>query len=119
MSLLEEIPYCDIFHPTAEEFSNFAAYVEKCVKHAKSGMIKVIPPKGYTARRTGYANLALTVPNPIEQIISGSNGFYELLLLQKESMTLNKFNKEVKALDRISDNKKPVEVEKLVNFVVF
>lgn len=118
MSVLEEIPYCDIFYPSWEEFADFSSYVEKCTKSAKSGIFKVIPPKGYIARKSGYKNLTLTVPHPIEQIVSGSAGFYEVLLLQKESKPFNKFAKLVEPFDKLSDNKKPSEVEKLVSFLV-
>jgi hypothetical protein len=37
----DDIPLCDVFHPTAQEFSNFEAYVEKTSKQAKSGIFKV------------------------------------------------------------------------------
>lgn len=39
---LENIPHCDTFYPTTEEFKNFEKYVERCEKSAKSGVIKVI-----------------------------------------------------------------------------
>ena len=38
---LENVPYCDIFYPTYEEFQNFENYVESCEKNAKSAIIKV------------------------------------------------------------------------------
>jgi hypothetical protein len=38
---LENIPYCDEFYPTRNEFKNFQKYVEKCEKVAESGIIKV------------------------------------------------------------------------------
>ena len=39
---IEDIPYCDVFHPTMEEFENFSEYMEKITKLAKSGIFKVI-----------------------------------------------------------------------------
>ena len=39
--MLENIPYCDVFYPSDEEFKCFEKYVEKCEKQAKSGIIKV------------------------------------------------------------------------------
>ena len=38
---LSDIPFCDVFHPTKEEFSNFEAYIEKIAKETKSGIAKV------------------------------------------------------------------------------
>lgn len=37
----DEIPYCDTFRPSIEEFANFESYVEKISKIAKSGIAKV------------------------------------------------------------------------------
>jgi hypothetical protein len=37
----EEIPYCDTYYPTIEEFSNFEAYIEKITKSGQSGIVKV------------------------------------------------------------------------------
>lgn len=39
---LEDIPHCDVFYPTEEEFKNFEKYVSKCEKQARSGIIKVV-----------------------------------------------------------------------------
>ena len=39
---LSEIPFCDIFYPTKEEFNNFENYIEKIAQQAKSGIVKVI-----------------------------------------------------------------------------
>jgi hypothetical protein len=38
---IEDIPLCDVFHPTSEEFENFYEYMEKITKLAKSGIFKV------------------------------------------------------------------------------
>ncbi len=38
---LEDIPYCDVFYPTEDEFKNFEKYVSKCHKSSKSGVFKV------------------------------------------------------------------------------
>jgi len=41
MTDLEDIPYCDTFYPSEEEFKNFEKCIEKYEKVAKSGIIKV------------------------------------------------------------------------------
>ncbi len=41
LSILEKIPFCEVFYPTWAEFQNFYEYVEKITKIAKSGIFKV------------------------------------------------------------------------------
>ncbi len=38
---LTDIPFCDVFYPTKDEFNNFENYIEKIAKLAKSGIVKV------------------------------------------------------------------------------
>lgn len=38
---LSDIPFCDVFYPTKEEFRNFENYIEKIAKETKSGIVKV------------------------------------------------------------------------------
>lgn len=42
------------------------------------------------------------------------SGIYELLLIQKKSMSLTDYRKKVEVFDAITDNKDPEEVEALV-----
>ena len=118
---LKNIPECDVFHPSSEEFNNFQKYITKCERQTSSGIIKVginkwqiIPPKGYKARRDGYKYLDFTIPNPIEQIINGQNGIYDLILLQTESKTLSKYQKVVEGSEKIIENKNSLEIEEIV-----
>ena len=39
---LEDIPFCEVFQPTAIEFENFYGYVEKLSKINKTGIVKVL-----------------------------------------------------------------------------
>jgi hypothetical protein len=119
----EEIPHCDIFKPSWDEFVNFAEYVEKIQKIAKSGIVKVkinfnvkiIPPKGYKARKDEYKGIDFVVPHPIEQIVSGKEGLFELILLQRESRSLAKYAKLVEGYDKDNEKKEPLEIEKKVS----
>lgn len=51
----EEIPYCEVFHPTNQEFSDFAGYLEKITRISKSGIFKVYQSFliniGYSSKR--------------------------------------------------------------------
>ena len=80
-----------------------------------------MPPKCWKARKDEYKNLDFSIPHPIEQIVAGKEGLYELFLLQRESRSLLKYEKLVGSFDKITENKKPVEVEKLVsiNFPIY
>lgn len=73
----DKIPFCPSFHPTAEEFSDFSGYIAKCVKKVGhigifkvsiilSDELKVVPPKSWVARRSGYEDLEFPVKRPIE-----------------------------------------------------
>ncbi len=75
----------------------------------------MIPPKGWKARKDNYKGLDFLIPHPIEQIVTGKDGIYELLLLQRESRLLSKYEKLVESFDKITENKKVEEIEKLVS----
>jgi hypothetical protein len=110
---LEQIPYCDVFTPTKKEFKNFEKFVLKCVNKAKSGIIKIIPPRGWKAR-DDYTNLNFNISNPIEQVVNGSSGLYEVILIQKESRSLAKYKKLVIDYDKLTEGKSMTEIEQLV-----
>jgi hypothetical protein len=46
--------------------------------------------------------------------VTGENGSYELILMQKESRPLSKYFKLVSELDKRSEDKNTLEVEKTV-----
>jgi hypothetical protein len=110
---LDEIPFCDVFTPTKKEFKNFEKYVTKCVNNAKSGIIKIIPPRGWKAR-DDYSDLNFNVCHPIEQVVNGSSGLYEVILIQKESRSLTKYKRLVVDYDKVTDGKSISEIEQLV-----
>jgi hypothetical protein len=37
----KDIPYCEVFYPSALEFKDFSGYIGKVTKIAKSGVFKV------------------------------------------------------------------------------
>lgn len=76
---------------------------------------KIIPPEGYKANQADYSNLDFTIPHPIEQIINGNNGIYDLIYIQREAKLLSKYKKASLANEKMIENKKTLDVEKLVN----
>jgi jumonji domain-containing protein 2 len=113
-----EIPLSKILRPTMEEFANFDDFVEN-LDHDKLfqnyGLVKVIPPKNWKARKTNVVNEFenLSVNAPIEQNVQGKSGIYELLLIQKKSMKLNEYRKKVECFDSLTNNKQIEEVEEM------
>lgn len=55
-----------------------------------------------------------TIPHPIEQIINGNNGIYDLIYIQREAKLLSKYKKAALNNEKVVENKKPIEIEKLV-----
>jgi len=60
--------------------------------------------------------LDFTIPKPIEQIINGRDGIYELIYLQKESRSFSRYKKLVEVFDKNFDEEKLIDYEKKVMF---
>ncbi|EFN72390.1 Probable JmjC domain-containing histone demethylation protein 3B [Camponotus floridanus] len=91
------IPRIQVFRPTYEEFKNFTKYVEYMESQGahKAGLAKVIPPPEWVPRKTGYNldELDLTIPAPICQVVTGKQGLYQQINIQKKSMTVQEYSK--------------------------
>ncbi|KYN05401.1 PREDICTED: lysine-specific demethylase 4C-like [Cyphomyrmex costatus] len=91
------IPRIQVFRPTYEEFKNFTKYVEYMESRGahKAGLAKVIPPPEWIPRKTGYNldELDLTIPAPICQVVTGKQGLYQQINIQKKSMTVQEYSK--------------------------
>ena len=64
------------FYPTIEEltsFDTYVAYMESQGAH-KAGIARIVPPKGWTARKAGYdpSEVGITIDNPVQQNIAVS-----------------------------------------------
>jgi jumonji domain-containing protein 2 len=84
-----------VFRPTLEEFQDFASYVgymEKKGAH-EFGVAKVIPPKEWKARGRYNDNdlEKFVLKHPISQVVSGGQGVYQLLNIQKRTLTFKEF----------------------------
>ncbi|EFN86038.1 uncharacterized protein LOC105181802 [Harpegnathos saltator] len=91
------IPRIQVFRPTYEEFKDFSKYVEYMESQGahKAGLAKVIPPPEWIPRKQGYEldNLNLTIPAPICQVVTGKQGLYQQINIQKKPMTVKEYNK--------------------------
>jgi len=86
-----------VFRPTWEEFQDFTKYIdymESCGAH-KAGIAKVVPPPEYMPRKGGYdiEKLGVTIPAPICQMVTGKQGLYQQINVQKKKMTVPEFKK--------------------------
>ncbi|XP_019553792.3 probable lysine-specific demethylase 4A [Aedes albopictus] len=89
------IPRIMVFRPTWEEFQDFSGYIDYMESKGahKAGLVKVIPPPEWTPRKQGYdlKNINVTIRTPISQVVSGMQGLYQQLNIQKRSMTVQEF----------------------------
>ncbi|XP_054741332.1 uncharacterized protein LOC129246493 isoform X1 [Anastrepha obliqua] len=92
-----EVPRIMVFRPTWEEFKNFPKYVafmESQGAH-KAGLAKVVPPPEWVPRRSGYNDLDalnITIPAPICQVVTGKQGLYQQINIQKKPLTVKQFS---------------------------
>ncbi|XP_076623452.1 lysine-specific demethylase 4C isoform X1 [Colletes latitarsis] len=90
-------PRIQVFRPTYEEFKDFTKYVEYMESKGahKAGLAKVIPPPEWIPRKGGYNldDLNLTIPAPICQVVTGKQGLYQQINIQKKSMTVKEYSK--------------------------
>ncbi|XP_072381216.1 uncharacterized protein [Diabrotica undecimpunctata] len=89
------IPNIMVFRPTWEEFKDFSKYIqhmESKMAH-KAGLAKVIPPSEWVPRKSGYNvdDLNVTIPAPICQVVTGKQGLYQQINIQKKSMTVKQY----------------------------
>lgn len=90
-------PRIQVFRPTYEEFKDFSKYVEYMESKGahKAGLAKVIPPPEWVPRKGGYdvSQMDLSIPAPICQVVTGKQGLYQQINIQKKSMTIQEYEK--------------------------
>ncbi|XP_073491306.1 lysine-specific demethylase 4C isoform X2 [Aquarana catesbeiana] len=93
----EQNPACKImtFRPTMEEFKDFnkyLVYMESKGAH-RSGLAKVIPPKGWKPKKHYDDIDDLVIPAPIQQMVTGQSGLFTQYNIQKKPMTVKEFRR--------------------------
>ncbi|CAF4939955.1 unnamed protein product [Pieris macdunnoughi] len=85
-----------VFRPTWDEFKDFNKYIQYMESKGanKAGLAKVIPPPEWVPRRNGYdlEDLNITIPSPICQVVTGKQGLFQQINIQKKSMTVKQFS---------------------------
>uniref|UniRef100_A0A6B2L846 JmjC domain-containing protein n=1 Tax=Arcella intermedia TaxID=1963864 RepID=A0A6B2L846_9EUKA len=91
------LPYgpVPVFRPTLEQFSDFSQFIRSITPQcAPYGLAKVIPPEGWTPRKSGgYEELlaGIKIPSPIKQVVQGKQGCFQLLNIEQNEMTVKDF----------------------------
>ncbi|XP_031556170.1 lysine-specific demethylase 4C-like [Actinia tenebrosa] len=83
-----------VFRPTRAEFANFSDYIRKMESQGahRAGIAKIIPPKGWIPRRN-YSTVDVEIPAPIHQVITGTQGLFQLFNVQKKKLSYKEFKK--------------------------
>lgn len=90
-SSIDQIP---VFRPTLEEFKDFKKYVDYIEQQGghKIGLAKIIPPKEWVPRKSGYSNIEnIKIKTPISQRVEGKEGIYTQYNIQQRSLNLTEF----------------------------
>lgn len=84
-----------VFRPTWDEFKDFNKYIQYMESKGahKAGLAKVIPPPEWVPRKSGYSldQLDVTIPAPICQVVTGKQGLFQQINIQKKAMTVKQF----------------------------
>lgn len=81
------------FRPTENEMQNFSEYIKKIETQGahEVGICKIIPPKTWSPRKSGYDNIDIVIPFPVRQKISGRVGIYSVDNTEQQPMHLTDF----------------------------
>ena len=92
------VPEIMVFRPSYEEFKDFNKfmnYIESIGAH-KAGLAKIIPPKEWIARKSGYDDLDdldMKITDPIKQQIDGTKGIYQSYNIPQKAVSVKDFHK--------------------------
>lgn len=85
-----------VFRPSMAEFADFSKYVEYMETRGahKIGLAKIVPPKEWTARKSGYEGAQLDefrIRSPIIQRVEGKEGIYTSYNITQRSLRVSEF----------------------------
>lgn len=105
-------PRIMVFRPTWDEFKDFNKYIlhmESMGAH-EAGLAKIVPPPEWKPRAKGYDTEDINnivIPSPICQVVTGKQGIYQQLNIQKKSMTV----RELKAMAETDRHRTPTHFD--------
>ncbi|EEB12131.1 jumonji domain containing protein, putative [Pediculus humanus corporis] len=90
------VPKIMVFRPTYEEFKDFKEYIQYMESQGahKAGLAKVVPPPEWVPRKSKYdiKDIGhLIIPAPICQVVTGKQGLYQQINIQRKQMTIKEY----------------------------
>lgn len=85
-----------VFRPTMEEFRDFNKFIQSVWdKAVPYGIMKIIPPAEWRTnqeRENSYrAALETTIPEPVRQVLKGSRGKFQQVIIEEPPMLGRQF----------------------------
>lgn len=87
--------------PSFNEFQNFEQYLQKIAPIGQRyGLVKVVPPPGWSPRKASYDDIDITIPVPIQQEVHGSHGCFQAMNIERPSINVKEFNKVATGIEK-------------------
>lgn len=77
----------------------------------RAGVAKVIPPKEWIPRKS-YEDIDITIPAPTLQVVTGTQGLFQLFNVQKKAMSFSEFKKLASSERHKPPTDDPDEIER-------
>ena len=95
-----KVPDCKTYYPTWEEFKDFKSYIDYLEREEGahlSGVVKVVPPKEWVPRKSGYNldDFNYEIAGPIKQHFKqvGARGCYQTKGIVQQKTTVKEYEK--------------------------
>ncbi len=89
MAHIKEAP---VFYPTRKDMLGpFEKYIEKIESElAQHGIARIVPPRSWQPKLSGYKSLQFVSEQPIKQHVVGSKGFFRTVLVECKPTSIEK-----------------------------
>eukprot|EP01127_Copromyxa_protea_P006517 TRINITY_DN1644_c0_g1_i3.p1 TRINITY_DN1644_c0_g1~~TRINITY_DN1644_c0_g1_i3.p1 ORF type:complete len:122 (-),score=19.76 TRINITY_DN1644_c0_g1_i3:174-539(-) len=90
-----------VFRPTLEEFTDVSSFVAKIwTTCLPCGLVKIIPPAGWSPTTKPYDTDSIQIPTPIKQVLNGKQGKFEQMHVEQPPMFVRDFKELAKKIRR-------------------